>query len=129
MTRTSSASRLHYLDWLRGIAAITMIQGHVFDSFTRSDLRGDSAFVYSQFIGGMPPVVFLFLTGITLAFLMDSGERKGLAPGARWLATVKRAGYLFLIAFIFRFQLWLFSQPTSWTDLFKVDILNCMGLT
>ena len=30
--------------------------------------------------------------------------------------------------FCFRLQLWLFAFPESpWTDLFKVDILNCMG--
>ena len=48
---------------------------------------------------------------------------------ARVLAALRRAGYLFALAFAFRFQLWLFGLPHSpWTDLFKVDILNCMGL-
>ena len=38
-----------------------------------------------------------------------------------------RSGYLFLLAFAFRVQLWIFSQPAPWTNLLKVDILNCMG--
>jgi len=123
----SSSERLQYLDWVRGAAAVTMLQGHVFDSFTRNDLRADGAFVYSQFLGGMPPAIFLLLTGVTFAFLMDSNERKGIAPGMRWLTALKRSGYLFALAFAFRLQLWLFSQPAPWMDLFKVDILNCMG--
>ena len=125
----TSRSRLQYLDWVRGVAAIIMLQGHVFHSFLKNDLREGGAYIISQFVGGMPPAIFLFLTGITLAFLMDSGERKGLPAAARVIAAARRAGYLFGIAFLFRVQLWLFAFPGSaWTDLFKVDILNSMGL-
>jgi hypothetical protein len=105
-----------------------MLQGHVFHSFTRQDLRNDGPFVLSQFFGGIGPAVFLVLTGITLAFLMDGREKQGLAPMARWRAALRRAGYLFSLAILFRLQLWAFSYPqSSWTNLFKVDILNCMG--
>lgn len=123
------SQRLPWLDWVRGIAAVTMLQGHVFQSFLRDDLRGGGPYVMSQFVGGMPPAVFLFLLGITFAFLMDSQERRGFSAGRRMFAAVKRSGYLFAAAFAFRLQLWLFSIDKSpWTDLFRVDILNCMGL-
>jgi uncharacterized membrane protein len=128
MPKTSNTTRLQYLDWVRGLGAVIMLQGHVFDSFLRNNLREGGAFVYSQFVGGMPPAIFLFLTGVTLAFLMASTERKGLRPAARVWASLRRAGYLFAIAFAFRIQLWAFGGPgAQWTDLFKVDILNCMG--
>ncbi len=126
----TKSSRLLYLDWLRGLAAVIMLQGHVFHSFLRTDLREGAAYVFSQFVGGMPPAIFLFLTGVTLAFLMHSSERKGLAAPARVWTAVRRSGYLFGIAFLFRFQLWLFGWPQSpWPDLFKVDILNAMGFS
>lgn len=125
----SSSSRLLYLDWVRGVAAIIMLQGHVFNSFTRQDLRTGGPYMLSQFVGGMPPAIFLFLTGVTLAFLMDSTERKGLAPGRRVWAALNRAGFLLGIAFLFRLQLWAFSSARQWSDLTKVDILNCMGFS
>ena len=125
-TKTSSY-RLEYLDWVRGIGALIMLQGHVFDSFLKNDLRGGAPYMLSQFAGGMPPAIFLFLTGVTLAFLMDSTERKGLLPLQRLSTAFRRSGYLFLLAFAFRIQLWIFSQPAPWIDLFRVDILNCMG--
>jgi hypothetical protein len=125
-TRTST-HRLEYLDWLRGLGAIIMLQGHVFDSFTRPELRPGGAWVLSQFAGGMPPAIFLFLTGVTLAFLMDSSERRGLTAGQRVFAAFRRSGYLFFIAFAFRAQMFVTGFPAAWTDLFKVDILNCMG--
>jgi uncharacterized membrane protein len=118
------------LDWTRGMAALIMLQGHVFHSFTRSDLREGGAYVISQFIGGIAPAIFLFLTGVTLALMMDAREKSGLGAGPRLGAALQRAGYLALLAVLFRFQLWLFGQPhTVWTDMLKVDILNCMAIS
>jgi len=123
----TSAYRLQYLDWLRGLGALIMLQGHAFDSFLKPELRPGGAYTLSQFCGGMPPAIFLFLTGVTLAFLMDSTERKGLMPRQRLWAAFNRSGYLFFLAFAFRIQLFIFGFPADWHDLFRVDILNCMG--
>src|SRR5271166_6881950 len=127
MKPKTSTHRLEYLDWLRGIGATIMLHGHVWDSFLRDDLRSRGPYIFSQFLGGMPPAIFLFLTGVTLAFLMDSSERKGMAPVERVKTAFRRSGYLFFLAFAFRVQLWIFGLPAPWRDLFRVDILNCMG--
>ncbi len=124
-----SSDRLQYLDWVRGIGAIIMLQGHVFHSLLRPDLKSSGAYTLSQFVGGMPPALFLFLTGITLAFLMDSVERKGWSPRKRVWESLLRARYLFFLAFAFRLQLFVFGLPAPWQGLFKVDVLNCMGLS
>src|ERR1017187_9296310 len=94
MKTKASAYRLQYIDWVRGLGAAIMLQGHVFDSFLKNDLRSGGPYVLSQFLGGMPPAIFLFLTGVTLAFLMDSTERKGMKPMLRVTTAFKRSGYL-----------------------------------
>lgn len=127
MHNSSNRHRLEYLDWVRGLAAAIMLQGHVFDSFLKNDLRGGGAFIYSQFVGGMPPAIFLFLTGVTLAFLMDSVQRKGLESADRIRKSLRRAGYLIAIAAAFRIQMFVTGQPAPWSDLLKVDVLNGMG--
>jgi uncharacterized membrane protein len=127
LNNRKTEGRLSFLDWTRGMAVVIMLQGHVFHSFNRTDLRGGGPFTLSQLLGGIGPAIFLVLTGITLAFLMDGRERQGLGALARWKAALRRAGYLFSLAFLFRLQLWLFALPQPWTNLFKVDILNCMG--
>ncbi len=124
----STSGRLDYLDWSRGLAVIIMLQGHVFHAFSLNPLRNQGPYALSQLFGGEGPAIFLFVTGITLAFLIDGRERKGLGPWERWKAAILRSVYLWTLAFLFRAQLWLFAFPgSSWTDLFKVDILNCMG--
>jgi len=129
MSKTKSSSRLQFLDWARGFGAVIMLQGHTFHSLLRQDLRTSSTFVLSDFLGGMPSAIFLFLTGVTLAFLMDSRERQGATAGQRVLASHRRAGYILGLAFLVRLQLWGFGLPGSpWTDLLRVDVLNCMGV-
>ena len=123
---TRSSQRVLFLDWLRGVAAIIMIQGHTFDAFTRPESRKGSAFIYSQFFGGEAAAIFLLLTGVTYALGMN--RREGLSPWKRVTAALRRARYLFLLAVIFRVQNWIFDYPRSKvSDLLKVDILNLMG--
>jgi hypothetical protein len=91
-------------------------------------LREGGVYTFSQFVGGVPPAVFLFLTGVTFGFLMYSQDSKGVAPGRRWWASLRRAGYILLVAFAFRLQLWIFSWGQSPAgELLRVDVLNCMG--
>jgi len=124
MTQTD---RVLALDWLRGLAVLIMLQGHLFNSFARPDLYNHPVYVLSQFIGGMPAPLFLVLVGATLAFRLDRADRQLLPPAARFKSALRRAGYLAAIAFAFRLQLWLFAWGNPWTEIFRVDILNCMA--
>jgi len=122
-------TRFRFLDWMRGVAVLIMIQCHVFNSFTRLDLRPSGAYILSQFIGGMAAPLFLFMAGMTSGFQMESLEKRQTGRWKRWRAAMWRAGYIFLIAYLFRFTNWLGSLPNpSLQDLLKVDILNAMGL-
>ena len=128
--KKNTSDRLAFIDWTRGVGAVIMIQGHVFHSFTRTDLRDKGPYMLSQFVGGLPPALFLFLTGITFAFLMDSQDKREVSAFGKVVAALKRSRYLFLIAFLFRLQLYVIGFPTSpASELLRVDILNCMGMT
>ena len=130
MAQKPRQPHLPFLDWTRGLAAAVMLQGHTFHSFSRNDLREQSAYVLSQFFGGIAPAIFLCLTGVTFAFLMERNERRGLPLSRRWIEALKRSRYLLLIAVLFRLQLWVFAWGKSdWHDLFKVDVLNLMGVS
>ncbi len=114
---------------MRGLAVLIMIQCHTFNSLARMDLREGGPYVLSQFIGGMAAPLFLFMAGMTFAFQMDSLERRQVLPARRWLISLRRAGYILGIAYLFRLSNWVASLPHSdWHEITKVDILNCMGL-
>ena len=128
MGLTPVSRRIVFLDWLRGLAAIVMLQGHTFDSFLRPELREHPAFIFSQFFGGQAAAIFLFLTGITFGLGMN--KREDLPAWQRITGALRRARYLFLLAIAFRLQMWIFALPNQpWTDLLRVDVLNLMGAT
>jgi uncharacterized membrane protein len=121
--------RFPFLDWMRGLAIVIMIQCHVFNSLTMPAVRGSGPYVLSQFVGGMAAPLFLFMAGMTLAFQMDSQDRKHRAPLQRWIAALRRAGYVWGIAYLFRLSNCVAMLPhPQWQEFLKVDILNCMGL-
>lgn len=123
----AALDRVLALDWLRGLGVLIMLQGHTFNSFARADLRNHPVYIFSQFVGGMPVPIFLFLVGVTLAFYLDRAERRGLSGSARFRIALERAAFLGLIALLFRLQLWIFAWGNPWTEIFRVDILNCMA--
>ena len=86
------------------MATLVMLQGHVWESFTDKSLRDTGVYVFSQFPGGVAPAVFLFLAGVTLAFLVDSREKRGVSPWGRSLAALRRAGFLGGLAILFAFK-------------------------
>src|ERR1019366_9999079 len=97
------------LDWLRGLGVLIMLQGHLFNSFARADLHNHPVYVLSQFIGGMPAPIFLFLVGVTLAFRLDRGDGQGLRPAARLRSALRPAAFLPAIALPVPVQLWVFA--------------------
>ena len=121
-------SRRGYLDWLRGVAVLIMIEAHTLDAWTRVDERGHTAYAWAMILGGFGAPIFLFLAGIALALAAGSRLRKGHSPGEA-AALARRRGWQILgLAFLFRLQSWVISGGEVERALLKVDILNIMGV-
>jgi uncharacterized membrane protein len=121
--------RFPFLDWMRGLAVLVMFECHTFNSFARLDVRSGGPYVLSQFIGGMAAPLFLFMAGMTLGFKMETLERREPNRWRRFMASLRRAGYVMAIAFAFRISNWIASMPRpDIAEITKVDILNSMGL-
>ena len=121
-------NRREYLDWLRGVAVLIMIEAHTLDSWTRVEERTRPAFGWAMILGGFGAPVFLFLAGISLALAAGSRVRKGRSD-AEAAAVARRRGWQIVgLAVLFRLQSVLISGG-SLESLLKVDILNVMGVT
>ena len=124
---TAGAVRHGYLDWVRGLAVLIMIEAHVLDSWTRPADRSRPAFGYAMVLGGMGAPLFLFLAGVSVALSAESKLRKTRDAAAAWNAVQKRGWQVFGLAFLFRLQSFILSGGQNAVGLLKVDILNVMG--
>lgn len=120
------AARRTYLDVLRGVAVIIMIEAHVIDSWTRVADRQSRAFGEALILGGFGAPLFLFLAGVAVAMSAASKARRTGDDRSAMRAVQKRGLQIFALAFVFRLQSLILSQAPAWTML-KVDILNVMG--
>lgn len=119
--------RRRYLDWLRGLAVLIMIEAHTIDSWTRAADRSRKAFAWGLVVGGFGAPMFLFLAGVALPLAAGSRLRKGLSIDAVAARARARGWQIFGLAFLFRLQSWLISGGAPTRTLLKVDILNIMG--
>jgi uncharacterized membrane protein len=126
VTEASAPGRRTYLDVLRGVAVLVMIEAHVIDSWTRVADRRSRAFGESLILGGFGAPLFLFLAGVAAAMSAGAKARRTGDSRAAVRAVQRRGFEIFLLAFVFRFQSYVLSHAPAWSML-KVDILNIMG--
>ncbi len=123
---TDGVGRRGYLDWVRGLAVLIMIQAHLFDSWTRVDARASWQYLWAMIVAGFGAPLFLFLAGASVALSAGSKWRRAGDRQAAARAVMKRGAWIFLLAFVFRLQAWILGWGPPRT-LLKVDILNIMG--
>ena len=124
------SGRLRHIDWMRGLACLTMFQTHCYDAWLAPAARQGAFYRGSQLVGTLPAPLFLFLAGVSLALVVDRLEEKGVAGAAIASTTARRGLEIFLLGLAFRVQEFLLGWGWApWTDLLRVDILNTIGLS
>lgn len=122
-------SRLPYLDWLRGMATLLMIEAHTYDAWTRVGDRSGLPYRAVIAAGGLAAPAFLFLAGVALALAAASRLRRGMTPRDVARLARRRGWQIFGLAFLFRLQSMVISGGRFPQALLKVDILNVLGLS
>lgn len=123
-------SRLAYIDWMRGLACVLMFQTHCYDSWLGGAARQGLFFMRSQLLGTFPAPLFLFLAGISFALVTEKLRRSEISPAKIAASTIRRGAEIFGFGLLFRLQEYVVAwgwAPKS--DLFRVDILNTIGLS
>jgi uncharacterized membrane protein len=123
-----TASRLAYIDWMRGLACVLMFQWHCYNSWLAPGERNSSLYIWSQLGGTLPAPLFIFLSGISFALVTEKLREKGADRGAIAKATILRGAEVYGLGLLFRVQEFVLGLPHSpWTDLLRVDVLNILG--
>jgi uncharacterized membrane protein len=127
---SAPASRLAWIDWMRGLACVLMFQTHCYDSWLGGDTRKGAFLMWSQLGGTLPAPLFLFLAGISFALVTDKLVRKNLSAAEITRSMARRGAEIYVFGLLFRLQEYLISWGWApWSDLLRVDILNMIGLS
>jgi hypothetical protein len=107
-----------------------MFQTHCYDAWLGGDARKSTFLMYSQLGGTLPAPLFLFLAGISFALVIDKLVRKNVSAAEITSAMLRRGAEILAFGLLFRLQEYLISWGWApWTDLFRVDVLNMIGVS
>ncbi len=115
---------------MRGLACVLMFQTHCYDAWLGGEARNSSFLHWSQRLGTLPAPLFLFLAGISFALVTTKLVRKNQSPGQITRTMARRGAEIIAFGLLFRLQEYLIAWGWApWTDLFRVDVLNIIGLS
>lgn len=118
-----------YIDWMRGLAVVVMVFAHAVDAWAAPDQRASRGYFWFLVMAGMGAPMFLWLAGLSVPLAAHARVRRGATVAqASWQLQV-RGWQIFGLAMLFRLQAYVFSPGASAWGLFKVDILNIMGVS
>lgn len=115
---------------MRGLACVLMFQTHCYDAWLSNDARKSTFFMWSQLGGTLPAPLFLFLAGVSVALVVDRQRQKDIPASQIARTTIRRGAEIFALGLLFRLQEYTLAWGWArWTDLFRVDILNTIGIS
>jgi uncharacterized membrane protein len=122
-----SHERSLYLDWMRGLAVLSMMEIHAFAAWVAPEHRHGPVWAAARAVGSQAATAFLFLVGVSLALGLRAARDERDVAAFR-VKTLKRSVGLLLAAYLFRVQEMVLSGG-QWIDVLRVDILNVIALS
>ena len=126
------AERFGFIDLLRGLALVVMIETHVVNAYLPAETRHTWFFFWLTFVNGLVAPAFLFSSGFSI---MLQGRRQW----ANWLQfrlpfwqQMRRLGFIAMVAYYshldnFKLSKYLHpEEPGTWKNALQVDILQCI---
>lgn len=120
--------RAVFVDVLRLLAAIQMVQGHTLDALLAPPYRAGSVFEIWTFLRGLTSTTFLLTAGLSFALV----TRRERDPRAGQRRRVHRAFQLIAVGYAMHLPVAvLFGMDVSraMTEFLSVDVLQCIGVS
>jgi hypothetical protein len=127
----ASTARLSFVDALRLVAAVQMIQGHTLDALLAHALRHGRWFEAWTFARGLTSTAFLFTAGVSFALAHAAGEVRAQSRAGRARRT-RRALTLIGLGYLMRAPLGILfgdAPAAALRNLLAVDVLQCIGVS
>lgn len=131
MSDRSAANRLAWIDLLRGLAVVGMIETHVVNVFLNSGFDDAGWRAQLSFFNGLVAPAFLWIAGYIQGRSIRRSHELGrpVATAARW----RRLGFVAALSFLLHIP-WHFWGVgdfglASWQHFFQIDVLSCLGVS
>tara|TARA_B110000967_G_scaffold209348_1_gene265117 strand:- start:58374 stop:59651 length:1278 start_codon:yes stop_codon:yes gene_type:complete len=130
-SHTKKSTRLTFIDSLRSIAILLMLEGHFITHSLLPAYRDDNNPIYTlwKFSRGLTAPVFFTISGLIFTYLLLKDKNKGF-QNKRLKKGVKRGALLVLLGYLLQLKLYkvFFSGIPLFTDLFAIfHVLQCIG--
>ena len=128
------APRYAFIDLLRGLALVVMVETHVVNAYLPASVRvGSKFFFWLTFVNGLVAPAFLFATGFSLMLQSNSQWDNWIHFRVSFWRQMRRLGFITLVAYYshlygFRLSRYLlkWNDSTMWAKSLQVDVLQCI---
>lgn len=126
--------RLVFIDWMRGLAMLVMIEVHVVNTLMLPALRDTWWFPLLNFVNGLVAPSFIFISGFAFALASRKKLEDFRRYGWEFWRQLGRIGLLFLCGYVlhlpdFSFRHLSTAVNVSWRGFFSCDVLQCIGFS
>lgn len=129
----AAKSRALYIDLLKGLALVVMIEVHVFNSLLLPEIKQAWWFNYLHFINGLVAPTFTFTSGMVFVLTMSKGVGDLRKFGKDFWKRLSRIGMVFLAAYSLHIpffslsKIWNNATFANLNSLFTVDVLQAIA--
>ncbi len=121
--------RFVFIDLLRLVASVQMVQGHTIDALLDDGLRTGAGFELWSWARGLTSVGFLFAAGLSYyASTLARFERHRSDPRNGW-RRVRRALVLIGLGYALHLPIGALGDASAWAGFAIVDVLQCIGVS
>jgi len=130
--KSAGAVRYGFVDRLRGLALVVMIETHVVNAYLPDGSRQGPFFYWLAFINGLVAPSFLFASGYSLVLQGSRHWNDWLHFRAPFWRHLRRLCFILILGYLIHAQHLRLSQylnskdPEIWRRALQVDILQCI---
>ncbi len=130
--RAFSPPRYGFVDLLRGMALVVMIETHVVNAYLPRESRETPFFFILTFVNGLVAPAFLYASGFSMILQVNRNWEEWLGFRKPFWINMRRLGFIVLVAYYTHLQHFKLSkylnpeEPDLWNQTLQVDILQCI---
>jgi uncharacterized membrane protein len=127
--KSSGGNRELYIDAFRGLMALVMVQGHVFDDLVSAAARADRLYQFQVMFHGSTAPGFLFASGFVAGLPRAPLSVRASVRRARRLLFVLGTGYFLHLPYLSLWKTIARATPAEKADLFACNPLQLIAVT